>query len=58
MTKEEVDSIGQGRVWTGKDAIDLGLIDVLGGMEDAIAIAAEMANLKSYRITRLPMKNP
>ena len=59
MTKEEVDSIGQGRVWTGKDAIDLGLIDVLGGMEDAIAIAAEMANLKSYRITRLPIeKNP
>ena len=59
MTKEEVDSIGQGRVWTGKDAIDLGLIDVLGGMEDAIAIAVEMANLESYRITRLPIeKNP
>ena len=59
MTKEKVDSIGQGRVWTGKDAIDLGLVDVLGGMEDAITIAADMARLKSYRITKLPIeKNP
>lgn len=59
MTKEEVDSIGQGRVWTGKDAIELGLVDVLGGMEDAIAIAADMASLDSYRITKLPIeKNP
>ena len=59
MTKKEVDSLGQGRVWTGKDAIDLGLIDVLGGMEDAITIAADMANLESYRITKLPIeKNP
>ena len=59
MTKEEVDAIGQGRVWTGKDAIELGLVDVLGGMEDAITIAADMANLESYRITKLPIeKNP
>jgi protease-4 len=59
MSKEEVDAIGQGRVWTGKDAIELGLVDVLGGMEDAIAIAADMANLDSYRITKLPIeKNP
>ena len=59
MTKEEVDSIGQGRVWTGKDAVDLGLVDVLGGMEDAITIAADMAKLESYRITKLPIeKNP
>ena len=59
MTKKEVDFIGQGRVWTGKDAVDLGLVDVLGGMEDAINIAAEMAKLESYRITKLPIeKNP
>ena len=59
MTKEEVDSIGQGRVWTGKDAVNLGLVDVLGGMEDAISIAADMAKLESYRITKLPIeKNP
>ena len=56
MTKKEVDFIGQGRVWTGKDAVDLGLVDVLGGMEDAINIAAEMAKLESYRITKLPIE--
>ena len=49
------------RVWTGKDAIDLGLMNVLGGMEGAIAIAAEMANLKynkslDYTIEKNPMK--
>ena len=56
MSKEEVDKIGQGRVWTGKDALELGLVDVLGGLEDAIKIAAKMANLESYRIKSLPEK--
>ena len=41
MTKEAVNEIAQGRVWTGEDALKLGLIDVLGGLEDAIAIAAQ-----------------
>ena len=54
MSKEEVDKIGQGRVWTGKDALELGLVDVLGGLEDAIKIAAKMAKLESYRIKSLP----
>ena len=54
ISKEEVDKIGQGRVWTGKDALELGLVDVLGGLEDAIKIAAKMANLESYRIKSLP----
>lgn len=59
MTKEEVDEIGQGRVWTGADALDLGLVDVLGGLEDAIAIAGDMANLEHYRIKSLPhLKDP
>ena len=59
MDTEEVDMIGQGRVWTGKDAVDLGLVDVLGGMEDAITIAADMAKLESFRVTKLPIeKNP
>ncbi|MDB2362209.1 signal peptide peptidase SppA [Flavobacteriales bacterium] len=59
MTKSAVDSIGQGRVWTGEDAKELGLVDVLGGLEDAIDIAAEMADLESYRIKNLPkLKNP
>lgn len=49
-----VDSIGQGRVWSGIDAKRLGLVDVLGGLDDAIAIAAKKANLVNYRIKALP----
>lgn len=49
-----VDSIGQGRVWSGIDAKRLGLVDVLGGLDDAIAIAAKKANLVNYRIKTLP----
>ncbi|MFT5819716.1 MAG: protease-4 [Crocinitomix sp.] len=45
MTKVEVDSIGQGRVWAGKDAIEIGLIDEFGGLQDAINYAAEMASI-------------
>lgn len=54
MSKEAVDAIGQGRVWTGTDALELGLVDVLGGLEDAIEIAANMADLENYRISSLP----
>ena len=54
-----VDSIGQGRVWTGTDAVELGLVDEIGGMDDAIAWAAEQAGLEDYRIKELPkMKSP
>ena len=50
-----VDSIGQGRVWAGIDAIGLGLVDQLGDMEDAIAYAAEKASLGSdYKVTEWP----
>jgi len=50
-----VDSIGQGRVWAGADAIELGLVDQLGDMEDAIAFAAEKANLSDdYKVVELP----
>ena len=54
LTKEQVDSIGQGRVWSGLDAKKIGLVDVLGGLQDAIDIAAGMAKLKDYRILELP----
>lgn len=54
MLQANVDSIGQGRVWSGEDAKELGLVDVLGGFEDAIHIAAKMAKLDKYRITELP----
>ena len=42
---EDVDAIGQGQVWTGMDALNNGLVDELGGMEDAIAAAADLAGL-------------
>ncbi|MBR3711093.1 MAG: signal peptide peptidase SppA [Bacteroidales bacterium] len=50
-----VDSIGQGRVWAGADAIELGLVDQLGNLEDAIAFAAQKANLGTdYKVVELP----
>ncbi|MFA6999161.1 MAG: signal peptide peptidase SppA [Bacteroidia bacterium] len=59
MQQEEVDRIGQGRVWAGKDAITLGLVDVFGGLNEAIRIAALAANLENYKIRELPdLKDP
>ena len=55
LTQTYVDSIGQGRVWAGADAIGLGLVDQLGDMEDAIAYAAQKAELGSdYKVTEWP----
>jgi len=54
MTYEKVDAIGGGRVWSGVNAMEIGLIDVYGGLEKSIEIAAEMAGLEDYRITSLP----
>lgn len=54
-----VDSIGQGRVWSGADALQLGLVDTLGGIDVAINIAAEKAGLDKYRLKELPeQKDP
>ncbi len=53
-TQAEIDSIGQGRVWSGTDAMKIGLIDAFGGLNDAIADAAKMAKLDKYRIYSLP----
>ncbi len=49
-----IDSIGQGRVWSGVNAIEIGLIDEFGGLKDAVKYAAKKANLDKYRITELP----
>jgi protease-4 len=51
MTKADVDSIGQGRVWAGTDALKIGLVDELGGLKDAIAYAAESAGIASDSIS-------
>ncbi len=49
-----VDSVGQGRVWTGKDALSLGLVDVIGGLNEAVAIAARMGNTQTYSLETYP----
>jgi protease-4 len=54
LTKEYVDSIGQGRVWNAVDAKRLGLVDVLGGLTTAIDIAAEKTGVEQYRVVSLP----
>ncbi len=51
---EEIDAIAGGRVWAGADALELGLIDMYGGLEKSIEVAAEMAGLESYRLQELP----
>ena len=59
MTKEQVDAIGQGRVWSGTNAKEIGLIDEFGGLDKAIEIAAKAANLEKYRIVEFPrLKDP
>ena len=54
MTKEQVNEIARGRVWTGQDAKKIGLVDELGGLTDAIAFAAKQANIKEPKVEYLP----
>jgi protease-4 len=54
MEQSAVDSIGQGRVWSGTDAKRLGLVDEIGGMDDALRIAAGLAKLPKYRTVAMP----
>jgi protease-4 len=51
---DEIDAIAGGRVWAGSDALKLGLIDMYGGLEKSIEVAAEMAGLENYRVQSLP----
>lgn len=54
FTLAQADSVAQGRVWSGVDAKRLGLVDELGGLDEAIAAAAEMVELDNYGIRKLP----
>ena len=54
--KALVDSIGQGRVWAGSDAIAIGLVDELGSLNDAVKKAVELANLSDYKVVEYPAK--
>jgi protease-4 len=56
MTKEAVDSIAQGRVWAGKDALEMGLADEKSSLLEAIEYAAGVAGLNKYRIVCYPEK--
>lgn len=59
MSKAQVDSVGQGRVWNVSDARKIGLVDLTGGLNKAIEVAAAKAKLKDYRIVELPsLKDP
>ncbi len=54
---ERVQEIAQGRVWSGQQALDIGLVDELGGLSDAIAYAAKEAGLKQdFRVSEFPRK--
>ncbi|RNC91816.1 MAG: signal peptide peptidase SppA [Allomuricauda sp.] len=54
MTVADVDAVAQGRVWSGVDALRLGLVDELGSLDDAIKAAAELADLSNYGIRKYP----
>lgn len=56
MTKERVNEIARGRVWTGRDALAIGLVDKLGGISDAIAYAAKKSNISSPKVLYYPLK--
>ncbi len=56
LRQSYVDSIGQGRVWTGADALELGLVDEMGGLDKAIEYAAKAANLTDYSLKDYPQQ--
>lgn len=53
-TFEQVDNVGGGRVWSGTRAKEIGLVDELGSLQDAVRFAAQKANLKSYKVSSYP----
>ncbi|PKP38350.1 MAG: signal peptide peptidase SppA [Bacteroidetes bacterium HGW-Bacteroidetes-14] len=56
MTAEKVDEIAQGRIWSGLDAIKIGLADERGGLKEALNAAAGISGVESYRIVEYPVK--
>lgn len=54
LDKTMVDSIGQGRIWSGTDAKEIGLVDEMGGLTKAIEAAAKLAETKDYRVVAMP----
>lgn len=56
MTKEAIEKVAEGRVWTGETAKELGLVDVLGGIDDALEIAVNKAGIENYTVVSYPSK--
>ena len=56
MTADQIKKIAEGRVWTGENALEIGLVDELGGLSRAIELAAETAEIDSYAIAEYPEK--
>jgi protease IV len=55
MTFDQVDAIAQGRVWAGSDALKLGLVDKIGGLDDALACAAKLVKISDYATVDFPL---
>ena len=53
---DQIKAIAEGRVWTGEDALKLGLVDKIGGMDEALKIAVSKAKLKAYMVKEFPVK--
>jgi protease-4 len=56
VSQDEIKAIGEGRVWLGKDAINIGLVDELGNIHSAIKKAAQLAGIETYQLTYYPEK--
>lgn len=56
MSVEQVDAVAQGRVYSGQQALEVGLVDAIGDIDDALRIAAEMAEIEDYKIETYPKK--
>ena len=56
IPRAQVEEIAQGRVWSGQEALDLGLVDEIGGLDEAIKHAAKLAGLEKYRLVEYPRK--
>lgn len=58
LAQDSVKVVGEGRVWTGEQALKIGLVDQLGNLDDAVKAAAELAELEKYSIGRYPSPEP
>ena len=55
MTFDQVDAIAQGRVWSGTEAVKIGLVDKIGGLDTALAYAASLVHVKEYKTQNFPI---